>query len=246
MLFGIFMVSTILSLSAYFQGDTSKDTASMRLPVLPGKTVIPVRTQTMVSPVRTDEKKPEERDPLVSTQAVLVIYAEIVKLHQIEQHTSTPGETISQLQPMLYSFDPAVRLAALESVAELNSPHSLPILIDALSDYHPAIRKASIEGLSMQANDDVARVIEPFLFDNDLSVKIAAIDALAVLGGEQAIASLASLLTDYNPIIRNNAVIALGEIDNALTSQYVLPLQFDPDPRVRNNAESILVEQGIK
>ncbi len=183
----------------------------------------------MASPVHTDHKKPEEADLQVSIKAVLVIYPEIVKLHQIEQIASAPGEMISQLHPMLYSFDPAVRLSALESVTELSSPHSLPILIDALSDYLPAIRMTLIEGLSMQVNDDVASVIESFLFDHDISVKIAAINALAVVGGDQAISSLAGLLTDLNPIIRNNAVLALGEIDNELTSQYVLPLQFDPD-----------------
>ncbi|NNE63642.1 MAG: hypothetical protein HKN34_06125 [Gammaproteobacteria bacterium] len=207
---------------------------------------IPVKSKTRANPVYRDEELPSESTSHTGSMAALIIYPEIVKLHQIEQSAIEPGEAITGLQPMLYSSDPVVRIAALESVAELKSPKTLPILIEALNDYLPSIRKASIEGLSLQADGNVARVIEPFLFDNDISVKIAAIDALAALGGEQAINSLASLLNDYDPIIRNNAMIALGEIDNPFTSQYILPLQFDPDLRIRSNAASILLEQESK
>ncbi len=239
-------VLIILALTAYKRCDPL-DTAIKLKPVeIPAATVTPVPAQTRASSVYNYQEYPVKTESEITTKALLVIYPEIVKLHQLEQHANMPGETISQLQPMLYSSDPVVRLAALESVAELKSPLSLPILLDALNDYLPSIRKASLEGLSLQTNGNVADVIEPFLYDSDISVKIAAIDALAILGGEQAISSLASLLNDYDPIIRNTAVIALGEIDSTLGGQYILPLQFDPDQRVRNNAETILLEQATK
>lgn len=221
-------------------GDVEPQTRQLD-PSVSTEVIEPVKIES--DPVYREEFSVAETDWQTASKGLLLIYPEIVKLHQITVQGSTPVEAISELQPMLYSSDPAVRLAALESVAELDSPQALPMMLNALNDRLPLVRKASIEGLSLRADSEIAGVIEPFLFDNDISVKMAAIDALAIVGGEQAVASLVGLLNDYDPVVRNCAVNALGEIDSAEISQYLFPLQYDPDGRVRNNVETILAEQ---
>ena len=140
---GILLVLIILGLTAVKSRHIGNDAAESRLADLPAKMKISVKSQIRANTVYRDEELPGENTSHTGNMAVLVIYPEIVKLHQIEQLATDPEEALAGLQPMLFSSDPKVRLAALESVAELKSPNTLPILIEALNDYLPSIRKTS-------------------------------------------------------------------------------------------------------
>jgi HEAT repeat protein len=176
------------------------------------------------------------------TQEPFVLYPE---LEQIVLTEDLPIiEAIFELEPMLSNADPVIRLAAIESLGDMNTQATLPALSVALNDPNPQLRIAALEALASQEDESVVGSIEPLLFDHDRDVRVAAIEALADLEVETAVPALAGLLSDQDTLIRHHAVNALGEIGGEYAISYLLQARYDPDERIRANAESILIELG--
>lgn len=172
----------------------------------------------------------------------LIWYAELAKIEELENQ---PSETaLGELVSMLSNDDPVIRLAALESVADMSHPARLPVLTAALDDPNSLIRIAALEALGSVDSPSAVSSIEPHLFDRESEVRLAAIEALARLEYEQAIHALAGLLSDQDVRIRHHAVNAIGEIGGKYAISYLLQARYDPDETIRANAEAILDELG--
>lgn len=180
--------------------------------------------------------------PEQTVEEPLVWYPELEQIWLLENAPAT--QAIFELQPMLSSVDPVIRLAAIESLGDMTIPAALPALAAALDDPNPQLRIAALEGMASHEDISVVSSIEPYLYDQDREVRVAAIEALVELESETAVPALAGLLSDPDSLIRHQAVYALGEIGGEYAISYLLQARYDPDERIRANAESILIELG--
>ena len=178
--------------------------------------------------------------PEQTTEMPLVWYPELEQIRQLENAPVT--EAIFELQPLLANEDPVIRLAAIESLGDMNTQATLPALSAALSDPNPQLRIAALEALASQEDESVVSSIEHYLYDQDRNVRVAAIEALADLEVESAVHALSGLLSDQDSLIRHNAVSALGEIGGENAMMYLLQARYDPNSTIRANADAILAE----
>lgn len=174
------------------------------------------------------------------TEAPLVWYPELEQIRQLENAPVT--EAIFELQPLLANDDPVIRLAAIESLGDMNTQATLPALSAALNDPNPQLRIAALEALASQEDKSAVSSIESCLFDLEREVRVAAIEALADLEVEISVHALAGLLSDQDALIRHHAVYALGEIGGENAMMYLLQARYDPDANIRANADTILAE----
>ena len=169
-----------------------------------------------------------------------ILYPELTRIDELENQPSDTA--IIELLPMLSNGDPVVRMAAVQSLADMSNPDRLPALGAALHDSNPQIRIIALVALSTPNDNSAVTSIEPYIFDRELEVRLAAIDALANLENEAAVNALAGLLGDPNTQIRHYAVNALGEIGGENAISYLLQARYDPNETIRANVDAILSE----
>ena len=169
-----------------------------------------------------------------------MLYPELSRIARLEDEPAVTA--LAELVPMLASEDPAIRLAAIESVGDMTIPAVLPVLSMALNDLDPQVRVIALESLAAQDDASVAGNIETCLYDQDPEVRMAAIDALAALEAKGSVYALASLLSDPEVSIRQHALNALGDIGGDNATRYLLQARYDPDETMRINADLILTE----
>ena len=248
------LVAMVASLTLLLTPDTDKHDVDVKTPV--------PSLQSPAAPIKYQEFQQSELSlsrlvkPRQSTTAVekpspnqdynspLILYPELEQIIQLEN--LPPEMAFDQLQPFLYDANPVIRLAAIESLADMSHPARLPTLTAALIDPNPQIRIAALEALGSQESPSAVISVEPYLFDPERDVRVAAIEALASLEYVQAVHSLGGLLSDQDVQIRHHTVNALGNIggDNAVL--YLLQARYDPDEIIGANAEAILFELGYK
>ena len=175
-----------------------------------------------------------------TTEMPLIWYPELEQIRQLENAPVT--EAIFELQPLLANEDPVIRLAAIESLGDMNTQATLPALSAALNDPNPQLRIAALEALASQEDKSAVSSIESCLFDPEREVRVAAIEALADLEVEIAVHALAGLLSDQDALIRHHSVNALGEIGGENAMMYLLQARYDPNANIRANADAILAE----
>jgi len=170
----------------------------------------------------------------------LDLYPQLARITQLDNQP--PDIALGELLPMLSDTDPVIRLAALQSVANMNQEARLPIFMAALDDPNHQIRVAALEALATTDHASVAASIEPYVYDRELEVRIAAIDALGEMESKIAADTLGGLLSDGNTLVRHHAVNALGEIGGEYAITYLLQARYDADETIRTNANAILEE----
>lgn len=172
----------------------------------------------------------------------MTLYPELARIAALE---SQPGDiALASLLPMLSDADPVVRLAALESLADLGRQAPLTAVTAALADPNPQIRAAALDALAIRRDSSAVASIEVLVYDRDTQVRAAAIDALAVIGERSSAHTLGALLGDPNQAIKRSAVGALGEIGGDIAIGYLQQARFDPDDSIRESARAILREEG--
>ena len=195
-----------------------------------------------ISPVEQDKPVIATVNPprVLAHEWPLLLYPELARIVELE---NLPTDiALGELLPMLSDEDPVVRLASLESLADVNHPAILPMLSAALDDPSPQIRIVALESLALQGNHAAISNIEPYAYDREPEVRIAAIEALTSFESDLAVNALGGLLTDQDRLIRHHAVNALGEIGGEYAASFLLQSRYDADETIRANAESILSE----
>jgi HEAT repeat protein len=197
-------------------------------------TMLKSRQATVVGPAEAPE---------FSTLKLPALYPELIRITELENLDNDAA--IASLEHFLKDTDPAIRLAALESLADMGRyPASLSLIVSMLKDTNAQIRVAALEAIAGSNATTLMTSIEPLVYDYDLDVRISAIETLASMESEYSISSLASLLSDPDSRVRHHAVIALGEVGGELAIMYLQQALYDPEGDIRENAETILVEHA--
>lgn len=133
----------------------------------------------------------------------------------------------------------ALGLSALEALARIAHPSSVPLFREGLLDRNPVVRRLAAEGLGRAADrrsiDSLERLVTS---DRDPHVRAAALFALEKLGRHSA-AALASLLADRRVFAA--ARYYLVEIGEPAT---VASRLADPDPLVRRGTADVAGVMG--
>lgn len=97
----------------------------------------------------------------------------------------------------------AIRVRAVEVVASIGEPESVPLLIRACSDREPAVRAEALLGLDALADERGGAAVEAALEDPDADVRRAAADACAILcRSRAAFARLVEMALHERPAAR--------------------------------------------
>lgn len=248
-LFGVVAVSAwlmLLATSNFYSYDAlNRDSLTMPNPGL--------RNQLEVSgkATQTSEQPIAEPQPSIESNSDQIVLPEfespvptphelLARIIELDNHPS--DHAFNELLPLMSHADPAIRLAAVESLGDMTYRAAGPVLSAVLHDPDPEVRVAALEALAAHEDPAAASNIEPLLYDSVQEVRVAAVNALMDMELEPSVPALAGLLTDPDQIIRHQAVLALGEIGGALAMQYLAGVSDDPSPDVRINAISILDE----
>lgn len=141
--------------------------------------------------------------------------------------------------------NPAVRVAAVESLRRLEDPASIPWIRTALVDPHAGVRFAGALALG-ELNDRVAEsAVRRLLEDKEDSVRAAAIFALHRLGDKSHTSRLATLLLGHDdPLVRRNAAMLLGLLREQGSVPILARAMADRDPGVQHQALEAMARLG--
>lgn len=140
--------------------------------------------------------------------------------------------------------DPAVRTAAVSSLAALKPQSAVDHLVLALVDEEPDVRIAAIEALGRIGGGDVLDPLLLTLKDEDPWVRSAALRSLAGIGGERASAAITAMLDDEAGVVVIAALQALAEGEGAKSYGEVRKALDHPDDEVVKAAIEILSREG--
>lgn len=121
-------------------------------------------------------------EPLVQLMADPHASAE-TKIEVLKLIAETERGSLDTLRVALDDPDPAVRLAAVEAVAALEVPESVPLLIDATKDADPPVRLEAVRGLGELGHDlRTTQAMAKLFSDEDEDVRTEAVAVLAQWG----------------------------------------------------------------
>ncbi|MFN7016415.1 MAG: HEAT repeat domain-containing protein [Fimbriimonadales bacterium] len=157
------------------------------------------------------------------------------RMHAEEARAVAEIEALASLPPeqqlpklrarLLGDASVAVRTAAVECVARLNSPEASALLREALHDYASPVRVRVAEVANRLPREEAVALLIDCLADHDTVVRQTAITALQALRERRAVAALIELLRD-DPNEQTQH-LAMGAL-RALTAQPFYARYTDP------------------
>lgn len=145
-----------------------------------------------------------------------------------------------QVEPLLDSPDPAVRLATLRYYAQRQTMRYANSIFRRFEDPEPVVRAAAIDAFCQIGRDRAVRSVRMFLNDADPAVRAAAITGMIRFGGLDGVLAAAEALKQLigheQAAMREHAAKVLKAIGVKNFYQPVLELMNDPVPSVRRAA----------
>ena len=137
-----------------------------------------------------------------------------------------------------------IRVAALESLAELDAVDAVPSILPRLQDTEPKVQRAAVETLARlgdpQAVPDLVEYVDGRRHGR---VPLNAIWALGVLGDAQALPLLATLREHEDPYVVYNACNALREIGDVRSDEELpeapVPAQVEEPQTLEERLEEL-------
>ncbi|HEV8177854.1 MAG TPA: HEAT repeat domain-containing protein, partial [Gemmatimonadales bacterium] len=142
--------------------------------------------------------------------------------------------------------DPAVRLAAVQTLTQLGTPGALTLLDRAIEDADRSVRLAAVRGAGSRGYKGALRRIEAIVLGKsskpiDLTEKMAFFEAYGAIAGAGGLKVLSTILLQRGllkmkepPETRACAAVALGKIKNPEARELLQRAADDKDLVVRN------------
>ncbi len=136
---------------------------------------------------------------------------------------------------------PALREAALETLAVLGSPGGRPVVARALDDPVPRVRYRAVSAIAELAGEEAWPILHPRLAQDDPAMQRHIARAVPAIATEDAVQALLPLLEDTNTDLRCAAIEALGKVQstNAL-APLLTAAAYDKNPGNRTAARAAL------
>jgi len=147
------------------------------------------------------------------------------------------AEGQGELLRRLDSANPAVRVDAVDALAEYREPKVLIALLLALRDRESEVRAHAAEALRVMGDRRAIPFLHRALSDADPTVRCRAILALGEMADRYIVPSITRMLRDRAVIVRAAAIRALGELGDPLSLREILSA-LDREEEDRNGAVS--------
>jgi HEAT repeat protein len=163
-------------------------------------------------------------------------------------------QTVPGLGEAAAHRNPAVRLAAVQALAQLGTPAALALLDGALEDGDRAVRLAAVRAVGTRGYKGAQRRVEAVVLgkqvkEMDLTEKMAFFEAYGAIAGPGGIKPLGAMLMPrgllrlkQSPETRACAAMALGKIRTAEAREVLQQAAEDKDLVVRNAVSRSLRE----
>lgn len=160
---------------------------------------------------------------------------------RLHLHQAVPGFTDVISHP-----DPAVRLAAVQTLSQLGTPGALTLLDRAIDDSDRSVRLAAVRGVGARGYKGALRRIEAVVLGKsskhiDLTEKMAFFEAYGAIAGTAGLKALSTILLQRGllkmkepPETRACAAMALGRIKTAEARDLLQRAAEDKELVVRN------------
>ena len=160
---------------------------------------------------------------------------------RLQLHHAVPGFT-----DVISHADPAVRLAAVQTLTQLGTPGALTLLDRSLEDADRSVRLAAVRGVGSRGYKGALRRIETVVLGKlskplDLTEKMAFFEAYGAIAGTAALKVLSTILLQRGllkmkepPETRACAAVALGRIKSPEARELLQRAADDKDLVVRN------------
>ena len=168
---------------------------------------------------------------------------------RLQLHHAVPGFT-----EVISHADPAVRLAAVQTLSQLGTPGALTLLDRAIEDTDRAVRIAAVKGVGARGYKGALRRIETVVLGKsprqiDLTEKMAFFEAYGSIAGATGLKALSTILLQRGllkmkepPETRACAAVALGRIKTAEAREVLQRASDDKELVVRNAVSRALRE----
>jgi HEAT repeat protein/beta-lactamase regulating signal transducer with metallopeptidase domain len=149
---------------------------------------------------------------------------------------------VNALVETLTDANPAVRLAAAQSLGSLEDPRAIVALAKALKeDADARVREAAANSLGeIDDNRAVPHLIEALRAEKVGAVKVQIVEALSEIDDPSAVAAVATVVRDPSVAVRRAAVSALGELEDPSAVTALISAARDEDMEVRQGVASAL------
>lgn len=160
---------------------------------------------------------------------------------RLQLHHAVPGFT-----EVISHSDPAVRLAAVQTLSQLGTPGALTLLDRAIDDPDRSVRLAAVRGVGTRGYKGALRRIETVVLGKssreiDLTEKMAFFEAYGAIAGAGGLKALSTILLQRGllkmkepPETRACAAMALGRIKTAEARDLLQRAAEDKELVVRN------------
>ena len=160
---------------------------------------------------------------------------------RLQLHHAVPGFT-----DVIAHADPAVRLAAVQTLGQLGTPGALTLLDRAIEDTDRSVRLAAVRGVGARGYKGALRRIETVVLGKssrtiDLTEKMAFFEAYGSIAGAGGIKALSAILLQRGllkmkepPETRACAAVALGKIKTPEARDLLQRAAEDKELVVRN------------
>jgi len=160
---------------------------------------------------------------------------------RLQLHHAVPGFT-----NVIAHADPAVRLAAVQTLTQLGTPGALTLLDRAMEDPDRSVRLAAVRGVATRGYKGALRRVETVVLGKssrsiDLTEKMAFFEAYGAIAGAAGLKALSAILLQRGllkmkepPETRACAAMALGRIKTAEARDLLQRAADDKDIVVRN------------
>jgi HEAT repeat protein len=191
--------------------------------------------------------------------------AEVQRLLRLPDSPALPGvialcgrlqlhHAVTGLAEVIAHQDAAVRLAAVQTLAQLGTPGALTLLDRAIDDPDKAVRLAAVRAAGQRGYKGALRRVEAVVLGKsgkeiDLTEKMAFFEAYGSIAGANGLKALSSILLQRGllkmkepPEMRACAAMALGRIKSAEARDVLQRAADDKDLVVRNAVSRALRE----
>lgn len=155
-----------------------------------------------------------------------------------------PVAVVEQLCGLLRDPDLTVQSKAIETLIQINHPHTLRSILDILQDESEYVRRAAVEVLNAVGTTEAIKDLLGALGDQDWWVRVRAADALGNIGGAKVVEAVIPLLQDADAFIRRCAVEILNTTHDPQAFGALLRALEDTDWWVQERAIDALAALG--
>lgn len=143
------------------------------------------------------------------------------------------GAVVGRLVEALDDAEPFVRFTAIEALAWIGEPDSVPDLVRMLTDGHWTNRIAAIRAIGEIGEPSAAPAVARMMTDKKLLVREVAAEILGMLKSESSLDALYQGLEEERGFVRRASIEALGEIGSNQAVPKLIDMLQHENPQIK-------------